>query len=129
MEYINPMPNMYARERADRSPRRYPVQDKGLLLGNYNAIRGRICRGNLYTETGKLSGKWSAFIEYNNSKDEICVLLDATKDGQNMNEHCLEVGRVFGRARDERVPQTMAPLDEGDHRERHSRYDGGQNCN
>lgn len=75
---------------------------KGYFSGSYNAIQGKIRRGN--TETGEISGKWSAVMEYKSSKvrgrrvrrdiklisfracvqGERRVLFDAAKDGQNI---------------------------------------------
>ncbi len=44
---------------------------QGYFSGTYNAISGKIRRGN--TETGEVSGKWSALMEYKSSKVRVCV--------------------------------------------------------
>ncbi|KAI0327257.1 Oxysterol-binding protein [Cubamyces sp. BRFM 1775] len=105
-EYVISMPNMYARgilwgkmflelgdscmAKNEQTGHYADIQfkTKGYFSGTYNAIQGRIRRGN--TETGEISGKWSAVMEYKNSKvillreGEKRVLFDATKDGQNI---------------------------------------------
>ncbi|PCH33124.1 Oxysterol-binding protein [Wolfiporia cocos MD-104 SS10] len=96
--YAISMPNMYARgilwgkmvlELGDsctaRNERNQLCADlqfktKGYFSGTYNAIQGRIRRGN--SDTGEVSGKWSAVMEYKNSKTgEKRVLFDVKKDG------------------------------------------------
>ncbi|KAI0641191.1 Oxysterol-binding protein [Trametes meyenii] len=97
-EYVISMPNMYARgilwgkmflELGDSCMAKneqtghfadIQFKTKGYFSGTYNAIQGRIRRGT--TDTGEVSGKWSAVMEYKNSKGERRVLFDATKDGQ-----------------------------------------------
>ncbi|OSD05622.1 Oxysterol-binding protein [Trametes coccinea BRFM310] len=99
-EYVISMPNMYARgilwgkmflelgdscmAKNEQTGHYADIQfkTKGYFSGTYNAIQGRIRRGN--TETGEIYGKWSAVMEYKNSKGEKRVLFDATKDGQNI---------------------------------------------
>ncbi|KAI0820636.1 Oxysterol-binding protein [Trametes gibbosa] len=99
-EYVISMPNMYARgilwgkmflELGDSCTAKneqtghfadLQFKTKGYFSGTYNAIQGRIRRRN--TETGEISGKWSAVMEYKSSKGERRVLFDATKDGQNV---------------------------------------------
>ncbi|KAI0638794.1 Oxysterol-binding protein [Trametes polyzona] len=99
-EYVISMPNMYARgilwgkmflelgdscmAKNEQTGHYADIQfkTKGYFSGTYNAIQGRIRRGNI--ETGEISGKWSAVMEYKNSKGEKRVLFDATKDGQNI---------------------------------------------
>ncbi|CDO74787.1 hypothetical protein BN946_scf185001.g35 [Trametes cinnabarina] len=83
-EYVISMPNMYARgilwgkmflelgdscmAKNEQTGHYADIQfkTKGYFSGTYNAIQGRIRRGN--TETGEIYGKWSAVMEYKNSK-------------------------------------------------------------
>ncbi|OJT07950.1 Oxysterol-binding protein-like protein OBPalpha [Trametes pubescens] len=99
-EYVVSMPNMYARgilwgkmflelgdscmAKNEQTGHYADIQfkTKGYFSGTYNAISGKIRRGN--TETGEVSGKWSALMEYKSSKGEKRVLFDAAKDGQNI---------------------------------------------
>ncbi|KAI0353174.1 Oxysterol-binding protein, partial [Trametes cingulata] len=99
-EYVITMPNMYARgilwgkmflelgdsciAKNEQTGHYADIQfkTKGYFSGTYNAVQGRIRRGNV--ETGEIYGKWSAVMEYKNSKGEKRVLFDATKDGQNI---------------------------------------------
>ncbi|EIW65283.1 Oxysterol-binding protein [Trametes versicolor FP-101664 SS1] len=105
-EYVVSMPNMYARgilwgkmflelgdscmAKNEQTGHYADIQfkTKGYFSGTYNAIAGKIRRGN--TETGEVSGKWSALMEYKSSKPcarvqgEKRVLFDAAKDGQNI---------------------------------------------
>lgn len=99
--YVISMPNMYARgilwgrmmlelgdsckARNDRNGLSADLEfkTKGWVSGTYNAIQGRIRRGS--TETGEVSGKWSAVMEYKNSKTgEKRVLFDVKKDGDKV---------------------------------------------
>ncbi|OBZ79115.1 Oxysterol-binding C23B6.01c [Grifola frondosa] len=103
-EYVISMPNMYARgilwgkmvlelgdsctARNDRNGYFADIQfkTKGYFSGTYNAIAGRIRRGN--TDTGEIGGKWSAVMEYKSVKrpqsGEKRVLFDVDKDGQKI---------------------------------------------
>lgn len=99
--YVVSMPNMYARgilwgkmvlELGDactaRNERNGLTADltfktKGYFSGTYNAIQGRVRRGN--TDAGEVSGKWSSVMEYKSSKTgERRVLFDVQKNGQKV---------------------------------------------
>ncbi|KAI0762357.1 Oxysterol-binding protein [Fomes fomentarius] len=99
-EYVISMPNMYARgilwgkmflelgdscmAKNEQTGHYADIQfkTKGYFSGTYNAISGRIRRGN--NDFGEVSGKWSAVMEFKNSRGERRVLFDAQKDGQNI---------------------------------------------
>ncbi|PIL29953.1 hypothetical protein GSI_07864 [Ganoderma sinense ZZ0214-1] len=99
-DYVISMPNMYARgilwgkmflELGDSCTAKNEAtghyaeiqfKTKGYFSGTYNAIQGRIRRGN--SDVGEVSGKWSATMEFKSSKGEKRVLFDAVKDGQNI---------------------------------------------
>ncbi|THH32625.1 hypothetical protein EUX98_g1583 [Antrodiella citrinella] len=96
-EYVISMPNMYARgilwgkmvlelgdsctAKNERNGLSAELQfkTKGYFSGTYNAVAGRIRRGN--TDSGELTGKWSHVMEYKNAKGEKRVLFDVDKDG------------------------------------------------
>lgn len=100
-EYVVTMPNMYARgilfgkmviELGDtcvvKNERHGLVCDlefktKGFFSGTYNAIAGRVRRGN--TEIGEVSGRWSHIMDFKSAKNgPKRVLFDTPKDGQNI---------------------------------------------
>ncbi|KAI0043627.1 Oxysterol-binding protein [Auriscalpium vulgare] len=100
-EYVITMPNMYARGilfgkmvlelgdscAANNQRHGYHAdlefKTKGFFSGTYNAIAGRVKRGQ--TDVGEISGKWSALMEFKNTKTgEKRPLFDAYKNGNNI---------------------------------------------
>ncbi|KAL4065797.1 hypothetical protein V8B97DRAFT_1982044 [Scleroderma yunnanense] len=100
-EYVVTMPNMYARgilfgkmvlELGDtcvvKNERRglscdLEFKTKGFFSGTYNAIAGRVRKGN--TEIGEVSGRWSHLMDFKSTRNSSKrVLFDASKDGQNI---------------------------------------------
>lgn len=100
-EYVVTMPNMYARgilfgkmvlelgdtcvvkNQKNRLFCDLEFKTKGFFSGTYNAIAGRVRRGN--SDTGEVSGRWSHVMEFKSIKSgSKRVLFDAAKDGQNI---------------------------------------------
>ncbi|TFK47943.1 Oxysterol-binding protein [Heliocybe sulcata] len=100
-EYVISMPNMYARgilfgkmvlELGDTCVAKnekhgmfcdLEFKTKGFFSGTYNAIAGRVRKGN--TDIGEISGRWSHVMEYKNAKTgEKRVLFDVQKQGDKV---------------------------------------------
>ncbi|KAH7911819.1 hypothetical protein BJ138DRAFT_1179266 [Hygrophoropsis aurantiaca] len=100
-EYVVTMPNMYARgilfgkmvlELGDTCVAKnekhglfcdLEFKTKGFFSGTYNAIAGRVRRGN--TDIGEVSGRWSHAMDFKATKNgNKRVLFDAMKDGQDV---------------------------------------------
>lgn len=100
-EYVITMPNMYARgilfgkmvlELGDTCVAQnerngiacdLEFKTKGFFSGTYNAIAGRVRRGN--TDVGEVSGKWSHVMDFKNSRTgEKRPLFDVGKEGQKV---------------------------------------------
>ncbi|KAG5646904.1 hypothetical protein DXG03_001980 [Asterophora parasitica] len=102
-EYIITMPNMYARgilfgkmvlELGDTCIAKneknglycdLEFKTKGFFSGTYNAIAGRIRRGQ--SDVGEITGRWSHIMDFKSTKTgSRRVLFDAVKDGQNISQ-------------------------------------------
>ncbi|EPQ61211.1 Oxysterol-binding protein [Gloeophyllum trabeum ATCC 11539] len=100
-EYVISMPNMYARgilfgkmvlELGDTCTAKnekhglycdLEFKTKGFFSGTYNAISGRVRKGN--TDIGEISGRWSHVMEYKSAKTgEKRVLFDVQKMGDKV---------------------------------------------
>ncbi|KAH7926205.1 Oxysterol-binding protein [Leucogyrophana mollusca] len=100
-EYVVTMPNMYARgilfgkmvlELGDTCTAKnekhglfcdLEFKTKGFFSGTYNAIAGRVRRGN--SDIGDIAGRWSHVMDFKSARNGgKRVLFDAVKDGQNV---------------------------------------------
>ncbi|KAF9229827.1 Oxysterol-binding protein [Gyrodon lividus] len=100
-DYVVTMPNMYARgilfgkmvlELGDYCVVKnekhglycdLEFKTKGFFSGTYNAIAGRVRRGN--SDTGEVSGRWSHIMEFKSAKNASRrALFDVSRDGQDV---------------------------------------------